>query len=355
MTKKLTEQSSRHAVFVQRFAGHISNIFDSFLEQMRKEIRVLLLEIDSTRGNARKTQALINRIAKVQSRLYAEYNKELISQLRAFAPNESEFELENIASALTNKRIGLAGATNSQIWAAVTSAPLVFEASNSVKLLEPFIRDFSAREIKRVSDIIRTGIITGQSNQQIANFVTGKNGTLDKVSRRATKSMVRTATNHVSNIAKLKTYSDNDDIIIGYEIVSTLDGRTTDICRGFDGLKVKNSDSYQPKPPFHVGCRTTTKPTLDGRFGVDDSPATKTARGDNKTEVSASKSYYSWLKGQSKAFMDETIGPVRGKLLRDGGLSINEFRALSTDQLFRPITLDEMRVKNPMAFEEAGI
>lgn len=355
MTQQLTEQASRHAVFVQRFAGHIANIFDPFLEEMRVGIRVLLLELDSTQGNARETQRLINRIRKLQTRIYAAYNKELIAQLRAFAPNETEFELQSIAQALNNKALNLNLATNSQIWAAVNSEPLVFSASNSVKLLDPFIRDFTAREIQRISDIIRTGIVTGQSNQQIARAVTGKNGVLDKASRRATKNMVRTATNHVSNVAKLKSYSDNDDIIVGYEIVATLDGRTTDICRGFDSLKVKNSDKYKPLPPFHVGCRTTTKPTLDGRFGVDDSPATKTARGDDKDEVSTAKSYYSWLKTESVTFQDETLGPTLGKLLRDGGLSVDEFRALSTDDLFRPITIDEMKTKNPMAFEEAGI
>lgn len=355
MTQQLTEQASRHAVFVQRFAGHVANIFDPFLEEMRVGIRVLLLEIESTRGNARATQALINRIRKLQARIYADYNKELLSQLRAFAPNETEFELESIAQALNNKTINLNLATNSQIWATVNSEPLIFSASNSVKLLDPFIKDFTAKEIKRISDLIRTGIITGQSNKQIASAVTGKNGALDKVSRRATKNMVRTATNHVSNIAKIKSYSDNDDIIIGYEIVATLDGRTTDICRGFDGLKVKNSDKFQPRPPFHIGCRTTTKPTIDGRFGVDDSPATKTARGDDKDEVSTKKSYYSWIKTQSVTFQGETLGPTLGKLLRDGGLSVNEFRALTTDQLFRPITLEEMRIKNPMAFEEAGL
>lgn len=355
MTQQLTEQSSRHAVFVQRFAGHAANLFDPFVEQMRKDIRVLLLEIDSTQGNARATQSLINRIRRVQTNAYAEYNKELIAELRRLAPNENQFEIDNIASALNNKRINLTTATNAQAWAAVTSEPLVFTATNQVKLLEPFIRDFSAAEIKRISDIVRTGIVTGQSNQEIAKFVTGKNGTLDKKSRKATKSMVRTATNHVSNIAKQKSYDDNDDIIIGYEIVATLDGRTTDICIGFDGLKVKNSDRYQPKPPFHVACRTTTKPTLDGRFNTDDSPASRTARGDDKTEVGASKSYYSWLKNQSAKFQDETIGPNRGALLRNGGLTTNEFRKLSTDQLFNPITLDEMRVKNPIAFEDANI
>ena len=46
---------------------------------------------------------------------------------------------------------------------------------------------------------------------------------------------------------------------------------------------------------------------------------------------------------------------TRGKLLRNGGLTADEFANLSVDQKFRPLTLDEMRKRNPLAFEKANL
>lgn len=66
-------------------------------------------------------------------------------------------------------------------------------------------------------------------------------------------------------------------------------------------------------------------------------------------------SYYDWLKAQPKAFQDDAIGPARGKLFRDGGLSSKQFAKMSLDRNFEPLTLDEMKAKRPNVFEEAGL
>ncbi|OKO89746.1 minor capsid protein [Geobacillus proteiniphilus] len=50
-----------------------------------------------------------------------------------------------------------------------------------------------------------------------------------------------------------------------YEILATLDMRTSDICRSMDG-KVYEVKNYKPgttAPTFHVRCRTTTIPYFD--------------------------------------------------------------------------------------------
>ena len=47
------------------------------------------------------------------------------------------------------------------------------------------------------------------------------------------------------------------------------------------------------------------------------------------------------------------IGPQRGKLLRDGGLSSEKFGELQLSKSFEPLTLDEMRKLEPEAFKEA--
>lgn len=54
-----------------------------------------------------------------------------------------------------------------------------------------------------------------------------------------------------------------------YEIVATLDSRTSEICQSMDGKVFKMSE-YEPgvtASPFHPRCRTTTAPYFDDNFG----------------------------------------------------------------------------------------
>lgn len=114
--------------------------------------------------------------------------------------------------------------------------------------------------------------------------------------------------------------------------------------------------NYRPKPPFHVGCRTTTTAELDARYKLGDSRSTRASKGDEGgKQVGAKSTYYGWLKQQSAAFQDATVGTTRGKLLRNGGLTSQEFARLNVNDKFQALTLEEMRAKDPEAFESAGL
>jgi hypothetical protein len=53
-------------------------------------------------------------------------------------------------------------------------------------------------------------------------------------------------------------------------------------------------------------------------------------------------SYYEFLKQQPAWFQDAALGPVRGKIFRNAGMSPEEFRVASVDSFGRPLTLKEM-------------
>lgn len=83
------------------------------------------------------------------------------------------------------------------------------------------------------------------------------------VSRSRAEALVRTEANFFHNAAAQKSYEDAG--IDRYEILATLDGRTSKICREQDGKVYKEKD-YKPgenAPPFHTRCRTTTIPYFD--------------------------------------------------------------------------------------------
>ena len=355
--EQLISQTTRHTVYVQRFAGFLSNQFNPFAEQMRKDIAVAIISAGQI-ITAKQTSDLIREIREIQLDAYEQYNGILTDEFREFSINEAEFELKSLDNVIESNAIVLDLPADNQVWAAVKANPLVFTDTNDVVILNTYMKGIEAKEIKRISDIIRTGIVTGQTTEQIVSSISGKGGAIDSTVKNNIRTMVRTSTNHVSNIARLKTMSDNDDIVIGYELVVTFDGRTSQICRSYGQAdKVyKPTDKFRPVPPFHPNCRTSMVAVLDERYRIDNSDATKASKGDEGgQQIAADETYYSWLKKQSKAFQDDALGPTRGQLMRNGGLTSKQFGALNVDQLFRPLNLKEMKAKNPLAFEKAGL
>ena len=351
----LIQEAGRHAVYTTRFAGHLANLFDPYSERLKKELRLILLDAPETTQNIRRINQIIKEFKAISLAIYGEYNADkLLAELEEFSALEVNFAVNSLTNAINTKATASAPAA-AQIWAAVVSKPLVVAGQGGVNLLGKYIEDMEAIQVRKVGDLIKTGFMTGRTNNQIALDIAGKGGFLDKQNRREIKGVVRTATNHVSNIARQKTYDDNSDILKGYEIVSALDSRTSDICRGYDGKIVLNNDSVKPMPPFHLNCRTTTAPVLQARFSIDDGQGTRASKGvDGGEQVPATNSYYDWLSGQGKQgvrgreFVQDVLGQERGKLFLDGGLSVAKFKQLTMDELFRPIPLSELRKKTSL-------
>lgn len=83
-----------------------------------------------------------------------------------------------------------------------------------------------------------------------------------------------------------------------YEIVATLDTKTSEICREMDGRHFKLSD-YQiglTAPPFHPRCRTATAPFFDDEFEDEVKRAARDENGDYYT-VPANMKYDEWYRG----------------------------------------------------------
>lgn len=173
------------------------------------------------------------------------------------------------------------------------------------------------------------------------------------VSKSNAGAIISTATQHTANASRMKLYESNNDIVKGYTWVSTLDRRTTPQCRSLDGQVFEPGKG--PMPPIHIRCRSTTIPKLSKEFDYLEEDATRASAGPKPGYVSADETYYSWLTKQPARFQDIAIGPVRGNLLRNGGLTSERFAALNLGRDFQPLTLKEMQLLEPEAFKRAGI
>ena len=345
--RQILDQTVRHAVHLEQLKAGEGGVFKAYLKRIDLRIRQHLLLDDLSKLSRTKLEALLRSIDSDLKGVFSDYYDKLAASLAELSIYEAAFEAKSLAAALVTVKTLLP--SEMLIERAVRTSPLSVRGPDGGKLLEPFIKDWTVAERKRVVGAIRQGYAEGQTNQQIIRVVRGtragkfKDGILATTTRNA-EAVVRTAVQHVAITAKMETWSANDDIINGFRWLSTLDGRTSSQCRSLDGVLFKNNEG--PRPPLHIRCRSQLLPEVNLGFN-------KSTRASKDGQVGEDLDYYDWLKQQPVSFQDDTIGATRGKLLRDGGLSASEFAKLNLSRNFKPATLAQMKLKEPDAFARA--
>lgn len=106
---------------------------------------------------------------------------------------------------------------------------------------------------------IPQGIILGYNPKKVASIASKKLDTNYK----STVRLVRTEYNLILNDAVAKGYKEAG--IEKYQLLATLDSRTSDICISMDGqiFELAKSEVGVNYPPFHPNCRTTTIPYFE--------------------------------------------------------------------------------------------
>lgn len=331
--------------------------FAKFLRELSVDVANRLRSEGETVTSKRRLQILISDLTKIQNVVYLEYVDLLKSNLEEITLDQAEFESKALSGTVKNFEPVIPAPV--QLLTSARVVPLSVQGLTGKPLLQPFIKDWTETSINRVNNIVQQGFAQGRTTNQMVIAIRGtkqqkfKDGELARINR-DNAAIVRTSIQHVASVARTEVMKANDDVVKGYEWVSTLDSRTTSQCRGLDSQKFKIGEG--PLPPIHVNCRSTTVAVLDKRFDFLDVDAKRPAVGEEKIgQVAADMTYYQWLKTQSAVFQNSVIGINRGKLLRNGGLTADEFARLSLDKNFQPLTLDEMRKLRPEVFEKANI
>ena len=147
-----------------------------------------------------------------------------------------------------------------------------------------------------LQSLIPQQFIIGTSTQNIARQLRDKLN----VSYRNAIRLARTETNFVANMGMEDTYKRAG--VEKYQVLATLDSRTSDICQEMDGYIGELSKAVPGVnyPPFHPNCRTTTIPYFD-----DEETEQRIARNeDNENEFDENMSYGEWAKKVLKADLD---------------------------------------------------
>lgn len=351
--KALRDLAIRQQVLLERFkAGRVRGVMEALDKTYGATAGVLnALDKEVSELTRKELQAVLSEMSAATTKVFQTATERLTDRFGEFADFQAELEgkaLEVVGPSLRIKypKAGVA-------YAEALAQPI----SATGQLLPDFIQNWSDGETERLNNATRRAWGEGWTNQRLMQSIRGtkalgfKDGIL-ATTRRNAEAIARTSVQHVASSARMATWEKNNDIVTGYRWVSTLDGKTTQVCRSLDGKVFKLNQG--PRPPIHINCRSTTVAELDEKLGLDflDEGATRSSE---NGYVPAGQNYYDWLKTQPAAFQNQALGKTRATLFRDGGLSADKFAALNLNKNFQPLTLDEMREVAPEAFAKAGL
>jgi len=192
-------------------------------------------------------------------------------------------------------------------------------------------RGLAAKQANQFNQIVRTGLLSGEPTPDIVRQLVGNldfgekaktikqlnmaGGEVTKLATHQINTIVRTSVNQVSNAASQSVYKANKKITKEYRYISTLDSRTSAVCRNLDGQIFLYGKG--PEPPQHFGCRSTTVPVIDYKGnGWPAPPSVTTAkRASVDGPVPAKTTYGKWLYDNRKSGTKFTPGPEQVKAL----------------------------------------
>lgn len=359
-TAALEDVLMRHQVALQRLSAAEVRKVDKFIDQISVELNRRLSGQELTTLSRARLERALDRLSSYLGDTLGQYRSAIMGDLLQVADHEARFSTKALNNAVpVNVDVDFVSPTALQIQTAALQSPLLVKGADGGKLLKSFLSDWTAVQKTRVSNAIRMGVATGQTNASIAQSIRGtaalkySDGILALTKSSADK-VVHTAVQHVSNSVRQAVFDANDDIVSGVRWVATLDSRTCIQCGSLDLVEFPSGSG--PRPPVHIFCRCVTVPTFKGALAKLSTGGKRPSVGEGGAKlVSADTGYYGWLKTQPDSFQDFAIGPSRAALLRNGGLTSSRFAQMNLDKRFTPLSLEEMKKIEPTAFEDAGV
>jgi SPP1 gp7 family putative phage head morphogenesis protein len=316
---------------------------------------------DSTELTANELQGL----AQLQSEFVAQQLARALPPGMRSAVNTVEISPQFAQSVVTTDPTQINVVTLSDdLFAAVQGAPQTFSLTAAKgatitlpngQVVEKAFRGIAESQAERFGQVVRNGLLTGETTPQIAKRLVGTlqfgenrtvkqaiaaGGELTTIPDNQVMALVRTSINQVANAASQQVYEANQDITKKYRYVATLDTRTSAICAALDGREFEYGKG--PTPPQHFNCRSTTVPIIDPDILP---PSTTATRASQDGQVPINMSYGEWLAKQPKSVQAEALGaskvPYFNKLAEKYGPRNAVAKLVRDDG--SELTLDQLR------------
>jgi SPP1 gp7 family putative phage head morphogenesis protein len=394
MAKSINEQwfdaLIRHQIHLLRVNGTVRNKIFELLNKSDRDIQgKILARLQNVKGgltprNVQRLAVLQRIINNSRIKTWSQVNRVWFNELRAITRAEP-ISVAGTLNTVVPVQVPVVLPTPTQLNALVNHHP--FEG----RVLKEWAKDVRVKDLQRIKDQIMVGVVQGESNVTIARRVVGTtamkgmNG-VTQITRNQAAAITRTAVNSFSNAARELFFQENSELFKKERYVSTLDDRTTPVCRAYDGKEFKVGEG--PIPPLHFNCRSVRIAVIEGAE-LSNRPAKpftekqlvseyaknnklgnitsrdnlprgfKTSFDDFKRQrvrqltgtVPGKTTYQEWLKGQTKDFQEDVLGKTKAKLFRDGDLALDKY----VDRAGNELTLAELAQKEIKAFRAAGL
>ncbi len=295
---------------------------DKDLAKIFKEMQWELIEtmdmVDRINSHIKmkKVKAKLNKIATAR-------HAEIMERL-------SEYSATAVDAAIKVEESGLIGSNSSAATADILTDAVVAKSldrnmpglpSGRQISIGGMLDKFTSNGAVYASNVANKAMIEGLSTDQAARELRN----VVDVSKRDSRTMVRTAINGAANQAR-------DDIaerlpVNKYLWLATLDSKTCPYCSGQDGRCRSTESKGTPKPLAHPNCRCVILYVPEGtscKEMKDDMERPQRGPDGKSTRNTKYKEYGEWIKTQPKDFQVEILGKKRYELLRDGKLTFKQ-------------------------------
>lgn len=220
-------------------------------KELEKELYTFIGKSDTSSYSFKRVLLLISKLKPHIDILYKEQSKSIIEHLKGIFKNEY---MQTVYMVQDNLKVygNFVGINERAVKAAITYPWSGDSFSDKI---------YQSKEklIATLREEIKHSIIRGDSIQELAKTVSNR---LD-IGYRASQRLVQTETGAIMTEADKLAYKEMD--LDKYEYLSTLDGKTTEICKDLDGkvFETKDMQIGFNAPPMHYNCRSTTVPYFD--------------------------------------------------------------------------------------------
>lgn len=234
-------------------SGAVSREIVNLLEDAHKDLRVRLDErikkiiasgSDTGPTTTRRLLALEKSLRGILGKPHRKIGKRLRSILQ-------EIALEDPRVVAIGIKGELPVVVSTTIPSAAVLKAIVDEVPIDGAALKIILGKLESDTVDAVMASVRRGMALGEGIGPIRQRI---RRTLDLTRSRA-ETIVRTATNTISNRARQEFFKDNADVFRSLVWVATLDSRTCPFCGALDGRRFKVDQG--PRPPAHPNCRCT--------------------------------------------------------------------------------------------------
>lgn len=394
--EQIFDAAVRRQVNLQRFSKQEARKFIKTLNEADRELAKAITKraggLAANDFTTKRWQAMRTEIGRIRRSALRSIGKDLTEDLADLAVLEADFAAASLSRAVPVE-LNFATPAPAQLRAIATER--AFGGAEVARTVTEWFVDLEQADTGRIMGQIQAGIAQGETMPQIQRRVSQ----VTDLTRQNAEAITRTGINGVSNAAREEFFRENDDVILGLRWTSTLDGRTSAICRARDGHfapvgEGSNENLPEPRiagtptrPPAHVGCRSLMVAVLDSDGVADKMPERPTVRDartrrqreiDFRKEAKASvgkkewsrmsrdernelirarrrewarenvgmvpgeTTYDEWLRRQDKEFQNEVLGPTKAKKFREG-TRMDQF----VDHSGRELTIDELEDVSP--------